>query len=66
MSETKMKLEIEFENFEDLDKKLSSTARRSEIFKPKSSNAINDIAKCIKLYDFECKANNFCLIKTVC
>lgn len=34
MSETKMKLEIEFENFEDLDRKLSSALRRSEIFKP--------------------------------
>lgn len=32
MSETKMKLEIEFENFEDLDEKLYSTVRRSEIF----------------------------------
>lgn len=66
MSETKMKLEIEFEDFEDLDRKLSSVVWRSEIFKPKSSYAINDIVKCIKLYDFECKANNFCLIKTVC
>lgn len=63
MSETKMKLEIEFENFEDLDKKLSSVVRRSEIFKPKSSYAIKDIVKCIKLYDFEYKDNNFCLIK---
>lgn len=32
MSETKMKLEIEFESFEDLDRKLSSALRRSEIF----------------------------------
>lgn len=63
MSETKMKLEIEFENFEDLHEKLYSAVRRSEIFKPKSSYAINDIAKCIKLYDFEYKDNNFCLIK---
>jgi hypothetical protein len=43
MSETKMKLEIEFENFEDLDRKLSSALRRSEIFKPKSCYSIEDI-----------------------
>ena len=55
MSETKMKLEIEFENFEDLDRKLSSALRRSEIFKPKSSHTIKDIVKCINLYDFEYK-----------
>lgn len=63
MSETKMKLEIEFENFEDLDRKLSSALRRSEIFKPKSSHTIKDIVKCINLYDFEYKNKNFCLIK---
>lgn len=45
MSETKMKLEIEFENFEDLDRKLSSALRRSEIFKPKSCYSIEDIKK---------------------
>lgn len=43
MSETKMKLEIEFESFEDLDRKLSSALWRSEIFKPKSSYSIKDI-----------------------
>lgn len=63
MSETKMKLEIEFESFEDLDRKLSSALRRSEIFKPKSSYKIKDIVKCINLYDFEYKNKNFCLIK---
>ena len=63
MSETKMKLEIEFENFEDLDRKLSYALRRSEIFKPKSSYIIKDIVKCINLYDFEYKNKNFCLIK---
>lgn len=61
MSETKMKLEIEFESFEDLDRKLSSALRRSEIFKPKSSYTVKDIKKCIKLYDCGYK-NNFCLI----
>lgn len=63
MSETKMKLEIEFENFEDLDRKLSSALCRSEIFKPKSSYTIKDIVKCINLYDFEYENKNFCLIK---
>lgn len=63
MSETKMKLEIEIENFEDLDRKLSSASRRSEIFKPKSSYSIEDIKKCIKLYDFEYENNYFYIIK---
>lgn len=63
MSETKMKLEIEFESFEDLDRKLSSALRRSEIFKPKSSYSIKDIKKCIKLYDNEYKNNYFYIIK---
>lgn len=63
MSETKMKLEIEFESFEDLDRKLSSALRRSEIFKPKSSYSIKDIKKCIKLYDNEYENNYFNIIK---
>jgi hypothetical protein len=63
MSETKMKLEIEFESFEDLDRKLSSALRRSEIFKPKSCYSIEDIKKCIKLYDIEYENNYFYIIK---
>lgn len=54
-----MKLEIEFENCNDLDRKLSSLLRRSETFKPKSSYSIEDIKKCIKLYDFEYENNYF-------
>lgn len=45
MSETKMKLEIEFENYNDLDRKLSSLLQRSETFKSKSSYSIEDIKK---------------------
>lgn len=66
MSETKMKLEIEFESFEDLDRKLSSALRRSEIFNPKSSYSIKDIKKCIKLYDIEYENNYFYIIKKRC
>ena len=54
-----MKLEIEFESFEDLDRKLSSALRRSEIFKPKSRYSIADI----KLYDIEYENNYFYIIK---
>lgn len=41
---------------------MSETKMKLEI-ESKSSDAINDIVKCIKLYDFECKANIFSLIK---
>lgn len=58
-----MKLEIEFENCNDLDRKLSSLLRRSETFNPKSSYSIEDIKKCIKLYDFEYENNYFYIIK---
>jgi hypothetical protein len=63
MSEIKMKLEIEFENFEDLNRKLSSALSRSEIFKPKSCYSIEDIKKCIKLYDPEYENKYFYIIK---
>lgn len=61
-----MKLEIEFENYEDLNRKLYSLLNREDIrhcFPYKEKYNIEEIKNKIKMYDFDYKDNNFDLIK---
>jgi hypothetical protein len=58
-----MKLEIEFENQEDLRKKLSSLLPSSVTLNIKSPYTIEEIKKLIKLYDDVYQNNYFDIIR---
>lgn len=58
-----MKLEIEFENQEDLRKKLSSLSPSNVTLNIRPPYTIEEIKKCIKLYDNVYQYNYFDIIK---
>lgn len=61
-----MKLEIEFENYEDLNRKLFYLLYRDDricCFPPKYQYNIKEIKNKIKMYEFDYKDNIFDLIK---
>lgn len=58
-----MKLEIEFENKEDLRKKLSSLLPPVVTLNIRPSYTVEEIKKCIKLYDDVYRNNYFDIIR---